>query len=195
MLLNYAVFVGYIGFQYSYNMGYFNQFKPTAYFYKMMADLGTNIPTIYAMREVMYYRWRYPFYDSDDMQQILGQINTCLDQMQKVTQYLQRLDKSILLLSSEFLDTILILQESNLCTKLREDLMAISTNICNITLGQSLQKGLTGALVYIYTSIRNEMQIDYFFNKSVPSYQELEGGFILGELIKDLNKNMKLDFI
>lgn len=115
--------------------------------------------------------------------------------MQKVTQYLQRLDKSTLLLSSEFLDSILILQESNLCTKLREDLMAISTNICNITLGQSLQKGLTGALVYIYTSIRNEMQIDYFFNKSVPSYQELEGGFILGELIKDLNKNMKLDFI
>lgn len=32
-----------------------------------MANLGTNIPTIYAMREVLYYRWRYPFYMQSDL--------------------------------------------------------------------------------------------------------------------------------
>lgn len=50
---------------------YLNKYKPTCEFYLEMSYLGTNIPTIYAMREVLYYRWRYPFYKNEEISKIL----------------------------------------------------------------------------------------------------------------------------
>ncbi|CAD8198779.1 unnamed protein product [Paramecium octaurelia] len=174
---------------------YLNKYEPTCEFYLGMSHLGTNIPTIYAMREVLYYRWRYPFYKDEEISQILLQIETCLQQVQNFTLYFSQLQMDEFVLSHSFYQYLEDLSNSNLCDLLSQDLMTKSKDLCFSTLGGSLQKGLQGALVFVYSSINNEKQINKFLNKTENTVNELEGVFILSELIKQTNVAFKDDFL
>ncbi|CAD8197904.1 unnamed protein product [Paramecium pentaurelia] len=174
---------------------YQNKYEPTCEFYLEMSYLGTNIPTIYAMREVLYYRWRYPFYKDEEISQILIQVETCLQQVQNFTFYLSQIQMDEFVLSHNFYQYLEELSNSNLCDMLSQDLITKSKDLCFSTLGGSLQKGLQGALVFVYSSINNEKQINLFLNKTENTVNELEGVFILSELIKKVNVAFKDDFL
>ncbi|CAD8090904.1 unnamed protein product [Paramecium primaurelia] len=193
ILIQFIILISFSIAKYYVNLNYFTQFKPTAYFYQQITDLGTNIPTIYAMREVLYYRWRYPFYNDDDLEQILDQIIDCLAQVQNVTAYIQNLQINQYLLSSDFSDYIQSMSSTNICNFLDDSMKEKSMALCQITLGGSFLNGLTGSLIYIYTNIQNEMQINQFLNKTENTRNELEGVFIISQVIKQINTYMKAD--
>ncbi|CAD8104784.1 unnamed protein product [Paramecium sonneborni] len=193
ILIQFIILISFSIAKYFVNLNYFTSFKPTAYFYQQIADLGTNIPTIYAMREVLYYRWRYPFYNDDDLETILNQIIDCLSQVQNVTGYIQSLQINQYLLSQDFSQYIQTISSSNICNFLDDSMKEKSMALCSITLGGSFLNGLTGSLIYIYTNIQNEMQINKFLNKTEDTRNELEGAFIISQVIKQINTYMKAD--
>ncbi|CAK59480.1 unnamed protein product (macronuclear) [Paramecium tetraurelia] len=174
---------------------YLTKYEKTCQFTFEVSRLGTNIPTIYAMREVLYYRWRYPFYKEKELSEILQQIQDCLEQVHNVTNDISQLRIHDYLLSDSFGQYIQELYQTNLCDLLPEDLKERSQQLCQTTLGGSLRKGLYGALVYIYTSIQNEMQINYFLNKTENTVNELEGVFMVSQIIKEINSKMWLDIV
>ncbi|CAD8104782.1 unnamed protein product [Paramecium sonneborni] len=181
--------------QYFVMQNYLNKYKPTCEFYLQMSYLGTNIPTIYAMREVLYYRWRYPFYKNEELSQILLQVETSLQQIQNITVYLQQIQMDQYILSQNFYLYLEKLSNNNLCEVISMDLIERSKDFCFQTLGGSLQKGLQGALVFIYSSMKNEQQINSFLNKTENTVNELEGVFIITEIIKQANLAFKVDFL
>ncbi|CAD8119553.1 unnamed protein product [Paramecium sonneborni] len=174
---------------------YLIKYKPTCEFYLQMSYLGTNIPTIYAMREVLYYRWRYPFYKNEELSQILFQIEKSLEQIQNITTYLQQIQMDQYILSQNFNQYLEELSNNNLCEMISLDLIERSKDFCFQTLGGSLQGGLQGALVFIYSSIKNEKQKNQFLNKTENTVNELEGVFIITEIIKQANLAFKVDFL
>ena len=73
---------------------------------------------------------------------------------------------------------------NNLCNFQPEDLYNKSKGFCNSTLAGSLQNGLQGTLIHIINSVTGEMQINNFLNKTSPTIMELEGAFIVSEILK-----------
>ncbi|CAD8192866.1 unnamed protein product [Paramecium pentaurelia] len=174
---------------------YLTKYEKTCQFTLEISHLGTNIPTIYAMREVLYYRWRYPFYKEKELSEILQQIQDCLEQVHNVTNDISQLRINDYLLSDSFGQYLQELYQTSLCELLPGDLKERSEQLCQTTLGGSLRKGLYSALVYIYTSIQNEMQINYFLNKTENTVNELEGVFMVSQIIKQINSKMWLDIV
>ena len=82
----------------------------------------------------------------------------------------------------------------NLCNYQPEALYNKSKGFCNTTLAGSLQDGLQGTLIYIINSVSNEMLINNFMNKTSPTIMELEGAFIVSEILKEVNFLMRIDF-
>ena len=47
-------------------------FPNTIYLYMKLSEVGTDIPTMFAMREVLYQRNLFPYYSADDLKWILN---------------------------------------------------------------------------------------------------------------------------
>ncbi|CAD8119563.1 unnamed protein product [Paramecium sonneborni] len=174
---------------------YLTRYQNTCQFSLEVSHLGTNIPTIYAMREVLYYRWRYPFYKEKQLLLILEQIKDCLKQVHNITNDMSQLTMNDYLLSESFGEYIDKLYQTSLCEQLPGDLQERSIQLCQTTLGGSLRKGLYSALVYIYTSVQNEMQINEFYNKTENTVNELEGVFMVSQIIKQMNTKLWSDVV
>ena len=58
---------------------FLNLFPNTIYLYMKFSEVGTDIPTMFAMREVLYGRTLFPYYSADDLKWILNQVKDCVN--------------------------------------------------------------------------------------------------------------------
>lgn len=80
MIISYSLFCNY------HAKEFLHLYPNTAKLYMAYSLIGTNIPTIYAMREVVYNRHLFPFYQDEQINSIINdQIIYSLDYMQNFT--------------------------------------------------------------------------------------------------------------
>lgn len=46
-----------------------------------MSDVGTDVPTLYAQREILYYRAAFPYLSNTDFDNLLLEVTTALDRI------------------------------------------------------------------------------------------------------------------
>ena len=76
---------------------------------------------------------------------------------------------------------------SNLCEYLPEQMRLNSLTICPNTLGQNMRHGLKAMLIYVGNLISTDMAINNFTYRALPTVNELDGAFMISEIINVIN--------
>ncbi|CAD8095427.1 unnamed protein product [Paramecium sonneborni] len=165
---------------------YLSKYPETAKFYKAISDVGTDIPTMYAQRDILYNIGIIaPFLNETERAQILQEIKDSLNRTDNFITIDFNLDN--LIISTEFKKYYQKVQEENLCYYLPNYFSNKSESICPQIMDQNMERGLFGLLIYICNFISNDMAINHFTKKLQQSYLELEGAFLVSYIIKDIN--------
>ncbi|CAD8173680.1 unnamed protein product [Paramecium octaurelia] len=171
---------------------YLNKYPATAQFFKAISDVGTDIPTIYAQRDILYNIGLIaPFLNATEKARLLQEIK---DSLNRTTTFIT-LDFNLdnLIISTEFKDYYNQIQKENLCNFLPNYISSKSQTLCPQIMDQNLERGLLGLLIYISNFINTDMAINQFTNKLQQSYLELEGAFLVSYIIKDINTSFHFD--
>ncbi|CAD8059303.1 unnamed protein product [Paramecium primaurelia] len=170
---------------------YLDKYPATAKFYKGVSDIGTDVPCVFAQSNILYGRTFFPYYNETDIQLIFREINQSLDELQAFT--INKIDFEQYFLSDDFADYYNYLMDNNLCDQLLDDMKQKASTICPIVMSQGMQRGLLGILVYIVNYIQTEKDINQFTERLQLSYLELEGAFLVSEIVRKLNIEIQLD--
>ncbi|CAD8068799.1 unnamed protein product [Paramecium sonneborni] len=170
---------------------YLDKYPETAKFYKGVSDIGTDVPCVFAQSNILYGRAFFPYYNETDIQLIFKEITQSLAELQAFT--INKIDFEQYFLSKQFADYYNYLMDHNLCDQLLDDMRQKASAICPIVMSQGMQRGLLGILVYIVNYIQTEKDINQFTNRLQLSYLELEGAFLVSEIVRKLNIEIQLD--
>ncbi|CAD8089740.1 unnamed protein product [Paramecium sonneborni] len=170
---------------------YLNKYPETAKFYKGVSDIGTDVPCVFAQSNILYGRKFFPYYDETDIQLVFQEITQSLAELQAFT--INKIDFEQYFLSKQFADYYNYLMDNNLCDQLLDDMRQKASTICPIVMSQAMSRGLLGILVYIVNYIQTEKDINQFTERLQLSYLELEGAFLVSEIVRKLNIEIQLD--
>ncbi|CAD8100055.1 unnamed protein product [Paramecium sonneborni] len=174
-------------------MNYLKKYPQTAAYKKQLSDLSGDIPLMFAQREVLYGRKNYMYLDSAYFDTIFKYVQESLNQTIAFSS--SNLDFSKILMSEKFekfYNEILI---ENLCQFLPEYLIEKSKQLCPITMSGNMKRGLKIMLVYISSLIETDMAINNFTYRARPTSNELEGAYMISEIINVINKSFYDDLI
>ncbi|CAD8105905.1 unnamed protein product [Paramecium sonneborni] len=163
---------------------YIISYQPTAQFYRKLSDVGTDIPTIYSHISVLYGISNFTFLNYTDKQKFIYEIEDSLNRLENFIN-IQNDQENIL--SSNFMDKYNFLQTANLCEYINDEIYDNPPQICNQSLNQNLQRGISSALIYILNSIKTERDLNQFNEKIGYDKYELEGALLFSEFIENLN--------
>ncbi|CAD8097409.1 unnamed protein product [Paramecium sonneborni] len=171
---------------------YLSKYPETAKFFKSISDVGTDIPTMYAQRDILYnIEIIAPFFNDTEKAKILQEIKDSLNRTDNFLTLDFNLDN--LIISKKFKEYYHQIQENDLCNFLPDYFSQKSVTICPQIMDQNMERGLFGLLIYICNFISNDMALNHFTQKLQSSYLELEGAFLVSYIIKDLNTYFHLD--
>ncbi|CAD8161874.1 unnamed protein product [Paramecium octaurelia] len=174
-------------------MNYLRKYPQTAAYKKQLSDLSGDIPLMFAQREVLYGRKNYMYLDSSYFDTIFHYVQESLNQTIAFTS--ENLDFSKILMSDQFEGFYNKIQIENLCDYLPEYLIDKSKLLCPITMNGNMKRGLKIMLVYISSLIQTDMAINNFTYRARPTSNELEGAYMISEIINVINKSFYDDLI
>ncbi|CAD8100252.1 unnamed protein product [Paramecium sonneborni] len=176
---------------------YLEKYEKTAVVYQQISDLGVDIPTIYAQREVLYRRTiRYFFLTDQEIEGIYQVLFKAYDKVEEFSK--QNLDFS----SDQYLfdqNAILFyknVNQGNLCDYQTDQFKELSKTICPIVMNGNLQKGLSQILAYIlYTIKSQQFETKNFTQLPSNTKLELEGATILGNVMSTIIYSLYLTLL
>ncbi|CAD8173646.1 unnamed protein product [Paramecium octaurelia] len=172
---------------------YLNKYPATSRFYKAVSDIGTDVPTMYAQRDVLYGRANFPFYTQVDIENILKEIEMAINRTQLFSSEDYNFDN--FLVSDSFKEYFQTLQDKDLCDYIPNELQERSKTLCPLVMSQNMKRGLKAVLIYIINFIKTDMEINKFQVRTQASFLELEGGFLVSNLIKLINDKFNVDLM
>ncbi|CAD8097357.1 unnamed protein product [Paramecium sonneborni] len=172
---------------------YLSKYPATSRFYKAVSDIGTDVPTMYAQRDVLYGRANFPFYTQVDIDNILKEIDMAINRTQIFSS--EDYDFDNFLVSDTFKEYFQILQIKDLCEYIPDELKERSLTLCPQVMSQNMKRGLKAVLIYIINFIKTDMEINKFQTRTQASFLELEGGFLVSHLIKLINDKFNQDLM
>ncbi|CAD8168194.1 unnamed protein product [Paramecium octaurelia] len=172
---------------------YLDKYPQTSYFKKQIGDLGGDIPLMFAQREVLYGRKNYIYLDEAYFDKMWFYIKESLANTQKYTS--QDFDFSKMLVTDSFIEFYDSVQIGDLCTFLPDYLKEKSKDLCPTIMNQNMKNGLKAILVYIENLIQVDMAINNFTYRAVPTQNELEGAFMISDIINVINSYFYNDLI
>ncbi|CAK86914.1 unnamed protein product (macronuclear) [Paramecium tetraurelia] len=172
---------------------YLDKYPKTSLFKKQIGDLGGDIPLMFAQREVLYGRQNYIYLDAAYFDKMWFYINESLANTLKYTS--QEFDFSNMLVTDSFTEFYDSVQIGDLCTFLPDYLKEKSKDLCPTIMNQNMKYGLKAILVYIENLIQVDMAINNFTYRAVPTQNELEGAFMISNIINVINSNFYNDLI
>ncbi|CAD8105906.1 unnamed protein product [Paramecium sonneborni] len=172
---------------------YLDKYPETAKFYRAVSDVGTDIPTMYAQRDILYGRTNIKLYTEEDCQDLLNEIKNALNRTSSFIDRSAQFDKY--LVSSTFEHYYQSLQINDLCNFIPENLKQKSITLCPFVMNQNMKMGLKAVLVYIINFITTEMEINAFKNRTTQNNLELEGAFLVSNIIGSINMYFNQDLI
>ncbi|CAD8103443.1 unnamed protein product [Paramecium sonneborni] len=173
--------------------GYLKDYPYTSQYKKQLGDLGGDIPLMFAQREVLYGRKNYMYLDAAYFNKMWFYVNESLANTIKYTS--QDFDFSKMLVTDSFAQFYEDVQDGNLCTFLPEYLIEKSKDLCPNIMNQNMRHGLKAMLIYIQNLIEVDMAINNFTYRAVPTQNELEGAFMISEVINVINSYFYNDLI
>ncbi|CAD8177841.1 unnamed protein product [Paramecium pentaurelia] len=173
--------------------GYLQNYPQTSQYKKQLGDLGGDIPLMFAQREVLYGRKNYMYLDAAYFDKMWFYIKESLTNTMKYTS--QDFDFSKMLVTDSFVQFYDSIQDGDLCTFLPEYLKEKSKDLCPTIMNQNMKHGLKAMLIYIQNLIEVDMAINNFTYRAVPTQNELEGAFMISELINVINSYFYNDLI
>ncbi|CAD8097411.1 unnamed protein product [Paramecium sonneborni] len=173
---------------------YLEKYPATAKFYKEVSDVGTDVPTMFAQRDVLYSRNAIiPYFSQDEYENLLQEIVESLNRTSYFIQDDYNFDQYVV--STQFKMFFSKIQNDNLCEFIPRELMNTSSSICSIAMNQNMKRGLQALLIYIINHITTDMEINKFTSRSQASYLELEGAFLISNIIKVVNDQFNIDLM
>ncbi|CAD8168196.1 unnamed protein product [Paramecium octaurelia] len=164
---------------------FLQKYPDTTYYLEGIINLGVDFPCMFAQREILYERNRIIYLTKEDFDNIYERVILALNNTAKFDSY-QR-DFSKILITQKYKDYYEQLQVSNLCDYIPIDLKEKSEFICPQIFNQNMLLGLKAVLIYSYNLIAKEIEINKFTQRSSIVQNELDGVYILSEIIKDVN--------
>ncbi|KAM3145505.1 hypothetical protein pb186bvf_002279 [Paramecium bursaria] len=153
------------------------------------ADLGVDLPYMFAFREILQNRFLFPYYEESEIEWFTSLIEESAHHTNEFAQSIFL--KSDLIISQSFYDYLNELNSNNLC-----DYQRFNYEICMNALNGNLQRGLKVLLIYLSNQISTELRINNFTNKTnILPHLELEGVFIASEIIKNIKQTFNQDMI
>ncbi|CAD8178638.1 unnamed protein product [Paramecium pentaurelia] len=174
-------------------MNYLKKYPQTAAYKKQLSDLSGDIPLMFAQREVLYGRKNYMYLDQAYFDTIFQYVQESLNSTIAFTS--SNVDFSKILMSDKFETFYNQIQVENLCEYLPEYLIDKSKLLCPITMNGNMKRGLKIMLVYISSLIETDMAINNFTYRARPTSNELEGAYMISEIINVINKSFYDDLI
>lgn len=92
-----------------------------------------------------------------------------------------------MLLSTSFKSFYDGVLNSNVCPLLNKDMATKAIDICPIVMNQLMTKGLKLILIYVENQIQIDMDTTNFVSRNGTISLELEGAFLIGEVIRAMN--------
>ncbi|CAK93090.1 unnamed protein product (macronuclear) [Paramecium tetraurelia] len=172
---------------------YLIKYPETAYYKKQLADLGGDIPLMFAQREVLYGRKNYMYLDAAYFDRMWYYIMESLNNTKLFTS--QDPDFEQMLVTNSFNDFYAQIQLSDLCEYLPGDIKIRAATLCPTIMNQNMRHGLKAMLIYIQNLIETDVAINNFTYRAVPTQNELEGAFMISEVINVMNSNFYNDLI
>ncbi|CAD8064670.1 unnamed protein product [Paramecium primaurelia] len=172
---------------------YLKKYPETAQYKKQLADLGGDIPLMFAQREVLYGRKNYMYLDAAYFDRMWYYIMESLNNTKLFTSQDPNFDK--MLVTSSFNDFYAEIQLSDLCQYLPGDIKVRGAQLCPTIMNQNMRHGLKAMLIYIQNLIETDVAINNFTYRAVPTQNELEGAFMISEVINVMNSYFYNDLI
>ncbi|CAD8089580.1 unnamed protein product [Paramecium sonneborni] len=172
---------------------YLKKYPETAFYKKQLADLGGDIPLMFAQREVLYGRKNYMYLDAAYFDRMWYYIMESLNNTKLFTSQDPNFDN--MLVTNKFYDFYSKIQLSDLCEYLPGDLKIRAAQLCPTIMNQNMRHGLKAMLIYIQNLIETDVAINNFTYRAVPTQNELEGAFMISEVINVMNSNFYNDLI
>ncbi|CAD8068710.1 unnamed protein product [Paramecium sonneborni] len=172
---------------------YLKKYPETAYYKKQLADLGGDIPLMFAQREVLYGRKNYMYLDAAYFDRMWYYIMESLNNTKLFTSQDPNFEK--MLVTNSFQDFYTKVQLSDLCEYLPVDIKIRAEQLCPTIMNQNMRHGLKAMLIYIQNLIETDVAINNFTYRAIPTQNELEGAFMISEVINVMNSNFYNDLI
>ncbi|CAD8177840.1 unnamed protein product [Paramecium pentaurelia] len=191
------LFVIYIIFSFNHFVMYFLQnnflykYPETTLFLEGITNLGVDFPCMFAQREILYERKRLFYLTQEDFDNVYQRIILALNNTARFDSFQK--DFSKILVTQKYQDYYEQLQVSNLCDYIPINLKQKSEFICPQIFNQNMLLGLKAVLIYSYNLIAKEIEINKFTKRLIIVYNELDGVFILSQIIKDVNAQFVQD--
>ncbi|CAD8090186.1 unnamed protein product [Paramecium sonneborni] len=187
----------YILFSFNHFVIYFLQktfiqkYPQTAIQLEAFANLGVDFPCMFAQREILLERKRLFYLTQEDFENVYQRIILALNNTAKFDS--TQKDFSKILVTKKFQDYYEQLLGSNLCNFIPISLQEKSKLICPQIFNQNMQLGMKAVLVYAENLIAKEIEINKFTKRLTIVYNELDGVFILSQIIKNVNDQFVQD--
>ncbi|CAK86913.1 unnamed protein product (macronuclear) [Paramecium tetraurelia] len=164
---------------------FLQKYPDTTYYLQGISNLGVDFPCMFAQREVLYERNRIIYLTQEDFDDIYERVILALNNTADFESY-QR-DFSKILISKKYEDYYKQLEVSNLCDYIPINLKEKSQFLCPQIFNENMLLGLKAVLIYSYNLIAKEIEINKFTQRSSIVQNELDGVFILSQIIKEVN--------
>ncbi|CAK93010.1 unnamed protein product (macronuclear) [Paramecium tetraurelia] len=190
-LLLYILILLKSGISFYLNREYLQGYKEVAIFYKALSDLSIDIPSMYAAREVLYFRTSFPYLNNDTITQLLQIIDQGLNRTKLFLEKQFIYDKVIL--SDQFQEYYDSLAKGDLCSLLPEELQQQTSSFCQLLFNGNMRNGLYSTLTIITNSLQSELNYNQFKVRTSVQFYDLEGPYIISGIVSRLYQNMRDD--
>ncbi|CAD8162754.1 unnamed protein product [Paramecium octaurelia] len=167
---------------------YFGKYDQTAVIFQRISDLGVDIPTLYAQREVLYRRKLRYFFLTD--QEIDGVYDVFFQAYNKVEEF-SKLNIDLSSINYLFDENSVTFYQSistgNLCDFQTDQFKELSNSTCEQSMNGNLLQGLSQILPYILQTLKTQ-QLDSKNFTILPTNTrlELEGATIIGNVMSTI---------
>ncbi|CAD8093057.1 unnamed protein product [Paramecium sonneborni] len=165
---------------------YFNKYDQTAIIYQRISDLGVDIPTLYAQREVIYRRTlRYFFLTAAEIDGVYDVFFQAYNKVEEFSQLSIDLSSNEYLFDENAVNFYNGITTGNLCDFQTDQFKELSNSTCNLAMNGNLLKGLSQILPYIlYTLKSQQYESKNFTILPTNTRLELEGATIIGNVMQ-----------
>ncbi|KAM3145512.1 hypothetical protein pb186bvf_002286 [Paramecium bursaria] len=170
---------------------FLNLFPNTINLYMKFSQVGTDIPTMFAMREFLYSKTLFPYFSEDDLQSVLELVKKSVNTVQQFNNV--SYDKNIVLMSDSFYNYLQEINNNNLCNYLDKNMTIKAQDICPLIMNGNMARGLKSLLIYMVNYIQTDMDVNNLTSRSIAPVLELEAAFLVSMVIKGINKKFNSD--
>ncbi|CAD8181772.1 unnamed protein product [Paramecium pentaurelia] len=164
---------------------YFEKYDQTAIIFQRISDLGVDIPTLYAQREVLYRRkLRYFFLTNEEIDGVYDVFFQAYNKVEEFSQLNIDLSSINYLFDENSVNFYKSISTGNLCEFQTDQFKELSNSTCELAMNGNLLKGLSQILPYIlYTLKTQQFDSKNFTILPTNTRLELEGATIIGNVM------------